>query len=179
MLLWMIHWDTKRISTHIWILFPSSGTVPLAPLYSYFRCSRMRDREEYRISLIFSYVWPYLWKLLGLHREEKTTDIFPRMLESQMIPGSLWHQSRHLKEFCISMHIAGPDATTSDVPVSLSLPRQVCLQGFSINSTCLGTAWRTDWPRGGGPAPCTSHDFLQFSGVLPHTMITIALSQFR
>ena len=98
-------------------------------------------------------------KSWGLHREEKTTDIFPRMLESQMIPGSLCHQSRHLKDLCNSMHIAGPDATTSDLPVSLSLPRQVCLQGFYVNSTWLGRAWHTDWPQAGVSAGCTSKIF--------------------
>ena len=106
-------------------------------------------------------------KSWGLHREEKTTDIFLRMLESHMIPGSLFHQCRHLKDLCNSVHIAGTDATTSDLPVSLSLPRQVCVQGIYIKSTWLGRAWHTDSSGAGGHARCNSHDFLQFSCVLP------------
>ena len=162
MVLCMIHRYTKRISTHIWILFPSSRTVPLNSPYTLFRCSSIRDREEYQISIIFSHVWPYLWKLLGFTSWGEQNDIFLRMLDSQMISGSLCHQGRHLKDLCNSMHIAGTDTTTSDLPVSLSLPWQVHLQGIYVNSIWLGRAWHTDWPRAGGPAQCTSHEFLQF-----------------
>ena len=103
----------------------------------------------------------------GSHHEERTTDIFQRMLESQMPPGTLCHQGRDHKDLCNSMHITGTEGNTSYLLVSLSLHRQGCLQGINVNSTCLGRAWHTDWPRAGGPALCISHDFLQFSGVLP------------
>ena len=101
------------------------------------------------------------------HREERTTDIYQRMLPSQMTPGSLGHQGKHLKDLCNSVHVTGTDDTTSELLVSLTLPMQLRLQGIYVNSTWLGRAWRTDWPRAGGPTRCTSHDFLQFSGVLP------------
>ena len=103
----------------------------------------------------------------GSHSEERTTDIFQRMLPSQMTPGSLDHQGRHLKDLRNSMHVTGTDDTTSDLLVSLTLPRQLRLQGVYLNSTWLGRAWRTDWARAGGSARCTSPDFLQFSDVLP------------
>ena len=103
----------------------------------------------------------------GSHHEEKNTHIFPRILESQTTEESLCHQVRHLKDLCNSMHMTGTDATTSDRVLSLTLPRQVRFQGIYVNSTWLGMAWHTDWTRAGGPARCTSHDFLQFSGVLP------------
>ena len=102
----------------------------------------------------------------GSHHEERTTDIFWKMLESQMTPGTLCLQGRHLKELCNSMHISGTEITTSDLLLRLSQPRQLRLKGIYINSTCLGRAWHTDWPRAGEPALCTSDDFLQFSGVL-------------
>ena len=38
------------------------------------------------------------------------------------------------------MHITGTDATTSDLLVSLTLPRQVRSQGTYINSIWLGRA---------------------------------------
>ena len=103
----------------------------------------------------------------GSHREERKTDIFQRMLLSQMTPGSLGHQGRHLMDLCNSIHVSGTDVTTSDLLLSLTLPRQLRLQGVYVSSTCLGRAWRTDWPRAGGSARCTSPDFLQFSDVLP------------
>ena len=99
--------------------------------------------------------------------EERTIDIFLRMIEVQMTPGSLCHQGSNLKDLCNSRYITGTDATTSDLLVSLNLPRQVPLQGIYINSTWLGRAWHTDWPRAGGHARCTSQDHLQFSGILP------------
>ena len=117
MVLCMIHWDTKRISTHIWIHYPSSGTVPLGPIYNYIRCSRIRDREVYQISIIFSYVSCYLWKLLGftswgedhwhLSEDARVTDdsrdIMPTRKTSQ---GTLhlhayhWYRSHHKVSSC-------------------------------------------------------------------------------
>ena len=41
------------------------------------------------------------------------------------------------------MHIIGPDATTNDVHVSLTLPTQVRLQGVHVNSTSVARAWHT------------------------------------
>ena len=66
MVLCMILRNPERISIPIWIPFPPSGTVPLGPLYTYFSCSRIRDRQQSWISIIFSYVSSYLCKLLGL-----------------------------------------------------------------------------------------------------------------
>lgn len=86
----------------------------------------------------------YSW---GSRREERTTDIFPRMLEAQMTPGSLCHQGRHLKDLCNSVHITPTDAPTSELLVSLTLPRQVRLVGIYVNSTWLGQPCHADWPR--------------------------------
>lgn len=53
---------------------------------------------------------------------EGPTDNFQELLEAQITQGSLWHQDRQLKDPCNSIDITGPDATTNNVHVSLTLP---------------------------------------------------------
>ena len=53
----------------------------------------------------------FLWS----HCEERTNEIILRMVEAQITQGSLWHQSRHLKDSCDSTHYIHLEATTKDV----------------------------------------------------------------
>ena len=167
MVLCMIHRDTKRIPHTFESIFPPQGlslSVPFIITSDVAGSEIERNIGFVQSSHMFHLTCEISW---GSRHGERTTDIYQRMLPSQMTPGSLGHQGRHLKDLCNSMHVIGTDATTSDLLVSLPLPMQLRLQGIYVNSTWLGRAWRTDWPRAGGPARCTSHDFLQFSGVLP------------
>ena len=167
MVLCMIHWDTKRISTHIWIPFPSSGSVPLGPIILTSYVAGLEIERNLRFlysSHMYHLTCVNSW---DSEHEERTTDIFPRMIEVQMTPGSLCHQGSNLKDLCNSTYITSTDVTTSDLLVSLNLPRPVPSQGIYVNSTWLGRAWHTDWPQAGRHARCTSRDRLQFSGVLP------------
>ena len=67
----------------------------------------------------------------------------PEELEAQMTQGSLWHQGRQLKDSCDSTHTTGSEATTKDVPVSLTLPSWPSSHSIYVNSTCLGRALHT------------------------------------
>lgn len=58
------------------------------------------------------------------HCEERTADIFRRMLEAQMTLGSLWHQGRQFRATHNPIHVTGPEATTNSLIVSLTLHRQ-------------------------------------------------------
>ena len=115
----------------------------------------------------------------GSHREESTTDIFWKMLESQMTPGTLCLQGRQLKELCNSMHISGTEITTSDLLVRLSLPVRSVYRGFMTTAP----AWEGHGIQIGLELEnllCALRTiFFNFQASWLHTMITIALSQFR
>ena len=96
----------------LWILYPSSGVVHFTPLYTYFRWmedQRMKDISYFSLLLV-GITLPSV-KSLCSHCEEKTYDIFLRMLEAQMKPGSLWHQGRQFRATHNSIHVTGPEAT--------------------------------------------------------------------
>ena len=133
----------REYPTSLWIFYPSSMAVPFTSLYTYFRCTRTRERKA---SCIISFPHRYhitLVNFLCSHFEERIADIFPRIIDAQTMPGSLWHQGRQFRATSNSIHITCPEVTTNDVLVSLTLPRQVCSQGVYMNSTWLGRAWRT------------------------------------
>ena len=58
------------------------------------------------------------------HWEQKTNEIIPRISEQQISQGLLWNQNWQVMDTCNSTHITGTEATTNNVFVSLTLPRQ-------------------------------------------------------
>ena len=82
-------------------------------------------------------------------------------LSHRWLPGSFWCKGRQLMETCKAIHITGPEDTTNDVLVSLTLPIQGTVHRFYMNCTWLGRALHTAWlPIRGLPFTLTStHDF--------------------
>ena len=151
MVLCMIHQDMKRIFTHIWIHFPSSGPVPPGPIYTYLRCSRIRDREEYRITIIFSYVSSYLWEILGftswgedhwhLSEDARVTDdssvIMPLRKASQgplQLHAHHWYRHHHKWSSC------EPDSSQAAAFTGDLYQQHLAGQGMAYR---LALSWRT------------------------------------
>ena len=95
---------------------------------------------------------PTLWKFLGFTLRGETHWHLPEDTRGTDDSRVIMTSRQAAQGPCNSTYITGSEATTNDPLVSLTLTRQVLLQGVYINSIWLGRAWHTAWPRAGGPA---------------------------
>ena len=126
---WRLHAKISRIWANIHPLFVTC--IPPTQWISHTHPSMLtwdiwggREKSISYFSLLLIGITLPSVKSLCSHCEEKTYDIFLRMLEAQMKPGSLWHQSRQFRATRNSIQVTGPEATTNDVIVSFTLHRQ-------------------------------------------------------
>ena len=150
MALCMIYPHSKGLSTHFCILFHLQ-TLPLS--IPFILTSDLGILEiEKNLRFLYS---PHtylltLCKLVGftlwgedhwhLPKDARGTD------DSRVIM-----TARQASQGPLQLHALHWSRHHHNLLVSLSLPRQMHLQGVYVNSTWLSRAWHTAWPQAGGP----------------------------
>ena len=86
---------------------------------------REREIEYFLYSSFFhlGIIFPSVHSVCS-HWEQKTNKIIPKISEQQISSGLLWNQNWQVMDTCNSTHINVTEATTNNVLVSLTLPRQ-------------------------------------------------------
>lgn len=147
-----IYPDTHRISPTLWIPSPSQGLAPSLPFIVTSDVRGPVKEQHLVISYSFHTYNLILCKLLAFTlwgEDYWNLPEYARATDDSMV---IMTSRQTLKDTCNSTHITGPEATTNDVLVSLTLTRQVLLQGVYINNIWLSRVWHTAWPWAGGPA---------------------------
>ena len=110
---------------------------------------RGREREPLVFLFLLGIILPSE-KSLCSHCEDRKMKSSWVCLSHKLLHGSLWYKGMKLSETCKSIHITGPENTTNDILVSLTLPSCSTVHRFYINCTCLGRALHTAGLPGGG-----------------------------
>lgn len=136
--------DTLEISTHFVNLFSILRDCPFNPLYTYFRCRRIR--KACCISIFSLCMLLPLRKLMVFTLWGEDHWHLPKDARGTVNPGSLWHQDRQLKDACNSALslVQGHHKQCSSEPYSAV---RCVFIGSLCNSNWLGGACHRVWPR--------------------------------